>query len=87
MADTARCPDKPIKLTGALAGCLIAVHEAGSVVMMRGAGDVKFLAAGEFLRFNPGTFLRLIGAGLLEFSEPTRLRLTLQGQVEVLRFI
>ena len=59
--------------------CLIEIERAGSAVMQRRAGDVRFLAMGEWLPFLPGTVLRLIGLGLLHFTEPLRVRLTPVG--------
>lgn len=65
------------KITQAQADCLRAIQEAGSVVLQ---SHGRVLGAGGFLRFAPETFLRLIGAGLVEFYEPLRMRLTERGE-------
>lgn len=67
---------KDVKLTDAQRRCILAIHEAGSTVL---ASHGRLLAAGEFLPFEPITVLRLVGLGMIEFCEPARLRLTLQG--------
>ena len=65
------------KLTPAQRDCLRAIHDAETVVLQN-YGMV--LGAGEFLRFAPETFLRLIGLGLIELCEPLRMRLTDAGR-------
>lgn len=64
-------------LTEAQKQCLRAIRDAGSGVVQR---QGRVLAGGEFVKSMPETFLRLIGDGLLEFSEPRRLVLTEEGK-------
>ncbi len=66
----------PSKLTQAQCDCLRAIQEAGTVVMQ---SHGRVLGAGNFLRFMPVTFMRLLGLGYVEFVEPGRMRLTSKG--------
>jgi hypothetical protein len=63
-------------LTDAEARMLDRVVEAGSVTLH---GD-RLLAAGDWLPHLPVTALRLVGKGMLEFAEPTRLTPTERGR-------
>lgn len=65
------------KLTESQKGAIRALSASGSGVVQRGG---RVLAGGEFLKFLPETFLRLIGDGMIEFSEPRRMVLTSEGK-------
>ncbi len=64
-------------LTRAQRNCLLAIHDAGTVVLQRN-GSV--LGEGDILPFACSTFLRLIGLDMIEFYQPLRMRLTLSGE-------
>jgi hypothetical protein len=60
-------------LSEAEALCLAAICRGGSAVLVTRHGVLVGLCAGAWLPASPSTFLRLLGRGLLEFAEPTRL--------------
>ena len=64
-------------LTAAHKRCLREIRDAGSCVLV---SHGRVLAAGEFMKFMPETFLRLVGDGLIQFSEPYRMCLTAAGE-------
>lgn len=75
------------ELTPAERKCLKAVHAAGSVVMQQGGMDLRALAQGEFLPHRTGTYLLLVGKGMLEFApgDCRRLQPTTAGRAEAQR--
>jgi hypothetical protein len=73
-----------MKLSDAQFRCLKAISANGGQVNIGAASNGCFgLAGGVWLKFMPETYLRLVGDGMLRFSEPRRLVLT-DGALEYL---